>query len=236
MIFIRVLIVDDHPFVRGGLRALLSAEPDMQVVGEAASGDEAIHQVGITRPDVILMDLLMPGKDGVEAMADIRRGYPDARFVVLTSMAEPELMRLALNAGAQGYVLKQSPPDETIQVIRAVHSGRVRLDPEIGSQILRDAEAARVYDRPPLEPLTEREHEVLKLLAHGLTNDEIGSRLSISTRTAATHVGNILGKLGLRNRAQALLYALHHGEVGLFALETKSVGERSTLSLLKGRP
>ena len=160
----------------------------------------------------------MPGKDGVETIADIRRENPNARFVVLTSMALPDQMRLALNVGAQGYVLKQSPPAETVKVIRDVHAGRVRLDPDIGAHILRDAESAKTYDRPPAEPLTEREHEVLKLLGQGLTNEEIGSRLTISTRTAATHVGNILEKLGLRNRAQALLYALRHGAVGLFAI------------------
>jgi NarL family two-component system response regulator LiaR len=207
---IRVLIAEDHAVVRGGLRALLATEPDMDVIGEAADGVEAVAKARALRPDVILMDLMMPRKSGTEAIEEIKQVNPDARVLVLTSFAEDEKVFPAIRAGAQGYLLKDSTPQELLDAIRRVYRGEASLHPTIAHKLMR--ELNRSATRPPTEePLTEREVEVLSLVARGLSNQAIADRLVVSERTVRTHVSNILDKLHLANRTQAALYALREG-------------------------
>jgi len=211
---IRILIADDHAVVREGLRGLITSEPGMEVVGEAADGIEATLQVHALQPDVILMDLVMPRKDGLEAIADIKKDYPEARILVLTSFAEDDKVFPAIKRGALGYLLKDSSPDDLLQAVRDVYHGESSLHPTIARKLIH--EISQPTDLPPApEPLTEREVEVLRLVAQGLSNDEIGERLFIAERTVRTHVSNILGKLHLANRTQAALYALREGLASL---------------------
>jgi NarL family two-component system response regulator LiaR len=207
---IRVLIAEDHAVVRGGLRALLATEPDMEVIGEAADGVEAVAKARAMKPDVILMDLMMPRKSGTEAIEEIKQVDPDARVLVLTSFAEDEQVFPAIRAGAQGYLLKDSTPQELLDAIRRVYRGEASLHPKIAHKLMR--ELNRPATQPPTEePLTERELEVLSLVAQGLSNQAIADRLVVSERTVRTHVSNILDKLHLANRTQAALYALREG-------------------------
>jgi NarL family two-component system response regulator LiaR len=211
---IRILIADDHAIVREGLRALIGTKPDMELVGEAADGVEAVLQARSLRPDVILLDLVMPRKDGIEAIGEIKRENPKARILVLTSFAEDEKVFPAIQAGALGYLLKDSSPQELLQAIRQVYRGESSLHPAIARKLIR--ELNRPSDLPATEePLTEREVEVLILVARGLSNQEIAERLVVSERTVRTHVSNILGKLHLANRTQAALYAVREGLAGL---------------------
>lgn len=212
---IKILIVDDHAIMRGGLRAIINFEKDMMVVGEASDGIEAVDKALELRPDVILMDLLMPGKDGIEAMNEIRAQLPESHFLVLTSFAETDKMLLAVKSGAQGYILKNAPPEELLQVIREVARGAISFQPAIARQIidgLAKVENAEVAE----ESLTSREMEILLLVAQGYTNDEIADKLTISKRTVNVHINNILGKLHLVNRAQVVLYALRNGLISVF--------------------
>ncbi len=207
---IRVLVVDDHAVVREGLCALITARPDMEVVGEAADGVQAVLKARLLEPDVILMDLLMPRKDGIEATREIKQENPDARILVLTGFAEDKNVYLAVKAGAQGYLLKDSSSRDLIRAVRDVYRGELALQPNVAVKVIR--EVSRPSDLPPSEkPLTRREVEVLKLVAEGLSNKEIAERLVISERTVTTHVSNILGKLHLANRTQAALYAMREG-------------------------
>jgi len=211
---IRVLIADDHPIVREGLRTLVASEPGMDIIGEATNGAEAISLARTLRPDVILMDLIMPVKDGIEAIAEIKGQDPEVSILVLTSFGEEENVFPAIRAGAMGYLLKDTAPDQLLQAIYDVHRGESSLHPSIALQLIR--EINQPSDLPPApDPLTQRELEVLKLLAQGLTNQEIADRLVISEWTVRTHVRNILGKLHLANRTQAALYALREGIAGL---------------------
>jgi NarL family two-component system response regulator LiaR len=211
---IRILIADDHAIVREGLRALIGTKPDMELVGEAADGVEAVLKSRSLRPDVILLDLVMPRKDGIEAIGEIKRENPKARILVLTSFAEDEKVFPAIRAGALGYLLKDSSPQELLQAIREVYRGESSLHPAIARKLIR--ELNRPSDLPATEePLTEREVEVLILVARGLSNQEIAERLVVSERTVRTHVSNILGKLHLANRTQAALYAVREGLAGL---------------------
>ncbi len=212
---IRILIVDDHAIMRGGLRAIIGFEQDMEVVGEASDGYEAVDKAIELDPDVILMDLLMPGKDGIEAMADIRAKLPEAHFLVLTSFAETDKMLLAVKSGAQGYILKNAPPEELLNVIREVSRGAISFQPAIARQII-DGLAKIDNVEAPEEALTGREMEILLLVARGFTNDEIADKLTISKRTVNVHINNILGKLHLVNRAQVVLYALRNGLISVF--------------------
>jgi NarL family two-component system response regulator LiaR len=207
---IRVLIADDHAIVREGLRTLLAGERGMELVGEAADGEEARRQALALKPDVILMDLVMPGQDGLTAILEIRRVNPDARILVLTSFAEDDKVFPAIKAGAIGYLLKDSLPDDLLKAIRDVHRGESSLHPSIALKVIQ--ELHQPTDLPPTDhPLTEREVTVLKLVAQGMSNQEIAEELTISEWTVRTHVRNIMGKLHLANRIQAALYALREG-------------------------
>ena len=211
---IRVLIVDDHPVVRKGIKALLTGEEDIEVVGEACNGKEALDQVEKHRPNVILMDLVMPEMDGIEAIQRISTLYPEARILVMTSFAADDKVFPSIRAGALGYLLKDSDPEDLIRMIRQVHRGELSLHPMIAKKIIRE------LNRPPEQPLTpkpltNREAEVLQLVAQGLENREIAERLTLSEATVRTHISIILSKLQLANRVQATLYALRKGLASL---------------------
>ncbi len=209
---IRVLVVDDHTIVRKGICALLGTRADMQVVGEASDGREAIVQAGALHPDVIVMDLVMPEMDGIEAIQQIVAHHTEIRILVLTSFAADDKVFPAIKAGALGYLLKDSGPEDLVQAIRQVYRGESSLHPAIARRVLQ--ELTHPSDRPPtLDPLTEREVEVLRLIAQGLENRDIAERLVISGTTVRTHVSNILSKLHLASRTQAALYALREGLV-----------------------
>jgi len=211
---IRILLTDDHVVVRRGTQALLSTEPEIQVVGEAKNGEEAVAKAEELRPDVILMDLEMPVMDGIEAIRRITASQKDARILVLTSFATDDKVFPAIKAGALGYLLKDSSPDELVRAIRQVYRGESSLHPTIARKLLQ--EMSRPSQKPPTDdPLTEREVEVLKLVAQGNSNQDIADKLIISEATVRTHVSNILSKLHLASRTQAALYALKEGLASL---------------------
>jgi NarL family two-component system response regulator LiaR len=207
---IRVLVVDDQTIVREGICALLAEIQDIEVTGEAGDGQEAVDKAAALRPDVILMDLVMPRLDGIEAIRRIIAARVDARVLVLTSFSKDDQIFPAIKAGAWGYLLKDSGGAELVQAIRDIHRGRASLHPVIAQKVLQ--EIKRPSARPPTpDPLTERENEVLCLLAQGLSNPQIAKRLTVTEATVRSHVSNILGKLHLANRVQAALYALQEG-------------------------
>jgi NarL family two-component system response regulator LiaR len=207
---IRILIADDHQLVRQGLIALLSVKPGVEVIGQAADGVETVELAHLLGPDIILLDLLMPRKSGIEATREIKADNPDARILIITSFAEDENVYQAIKAGALGYLLKDSSPQELMQAIHDVCDGRLSLHPNIALKLIE--ELNRPTDSPPTQdPLTEREVEVLKLVAKGRSNQEIAEELIVSERTVGAHVSNILSKLHLANRTQAALYALRKG-------------------------
>lgn len=211
---IRVLIADDHAIVREGLRAVLESKADMEIVAEAANGAQAVPLALEIQPDVILMDLLMPVKSGIEAIHEIRRQNPDARILVLTSYADNEQVFSAIRSGALGYLLKESSPQELIEAIRCVHRGEPSLHPAVARKLILGFSQETKAENEA-NPLTERELEVLKLVARGLTNPEIASSLNVGEGTVRFHVSNILTKLQLENRTQAVLFALRKGLVSL---------------------
>jgi NarL family two-component system response regulator LiaR len=211
---IRILIADDHAVVREGLRALIEAKPDMELVGEAEDGVEAVLMARSLKPDVILLDLLMPRMDGIEAIGEIKQENPHARILILTSFAADDKVFPAIKAGAAGYLLKDSSSQALIQAIREVHQGKSSLHPTIARKLIR--EFSQPSTAAPAENLlTEREVAVLKLVAGGLSNQEIAETLVISERTVSSHVSNILEKLHLANRTQAAVYALREGLASL---------------------
>jgi two-component system NarL family response regulator len=203
---IRILVADDHFVVRMGLRALIDAEPDMEVVDEAGTGRQAVELFRKHRPDVTLMDLRMPVMNGLEAIQAIREGSPEARVIVLTTYDGDEDIYRALNAGARAYLLKEMDREELLQVIRAVHAGQRRVPPEIG---------ARLAEAMPRSELTRRELEVLDLVVKGFSNKRIGDALSITEGTVKIHVNNILGKMGVADRTEAATTAIRRGIVHL---------------------
>ena len=207
---ISVLIADDHAVVREGLRAVLGTEDDLRVAGEAADGEEAIHLTRELEPDVLLLDLLMPRRDGLEVVAALKNDGSPTRVLILTSFSDDDKVIRALKLGARGFLLKESSPRELVEAIRAVHHGRSVLAPAITDVVL---ERLHGDGQPPEEALTEREEEVLILIARGLANQEIADDLGISERTVRTHVGHVLAKLRLSNRTQAALYAIREGLV-----------------------
>jgi NarL family two-component system response regulator LiaR len=215
---ITVLIVDDHAIVRKGIRTFLETEPDIEVVGEAVNGREAVQKAMQFSPNVILMDLMMPEMNGIEATRQIMTEQPDMHILVLTSFSTDDKLFPAVEAGAQGYLLKDTGPEELLQAIRRAAKGESTLTPAIVRRLLREFSNDN-RDWPPVEPLTDRETEVLRLLAEGLTNEELADRLYISKATARTHVSNILAKLNLANRTQAALYALRYGIASLEDVE-----------------
>jgi len=207
---IRVLIVDDHAVVREGLRALISYEPGMSVVGEAEDGIEAMFKARAAQPDVVLLDLVMPRQDGLETINQLQEELPDVRILVLTSYAEDDKVFTAIKLGALGYLLKDSAPDDLLRAIREVNQGQSSLHPTIARKLVR--EIGQPTNLPLAEdPLTPREMDVLKLVAKGMGNQEIGEELVISVQTVRTHVSNILRKLHVANRTQAALFALREG-------------------------
>lgn len=211
---IRVLIADDHAIVRKGIRAVLALEPDIVIVGETADGKQTVEQAQALQPDIVLMDLAMPVMDGLEAIRQISARNPGVRVLVLTSFATDDKVFPAMKAGALGYLLKGSDSDDLVEAIRQVHRGESSLHPTIARMVLK--ELNRGSEQPPASiPLTEREVEVVRLLAQGLTNREISAQLVVSEATVHTHVSNILSKLHLATRTQAALYALREGIASL---------------------
>jgi NarL family two-component system response regulator LiaR len=211
---IRVLIVDDHPVVRKGISMLLAGERDIDAVGEASNGLEAINEVDRLRPDVVLMDLVMPEMDGIQATRHISDHYPDTKILVLTSFAEDDKVFPSIKAGADGYLLKDSDPVYLVRAIRQVYQGEVSLTPTIAKKMLQELKRPAQQPLTP-DPLTEREVEILQLLAQGLENHEIADQLGLSDATVRSHVSNILSKLHLANRVQATLFALRSGLTSL---------------------
>jgi NarL family two-component system response regulator LiaR len=207
---LRILIADDHLVVREGLGTIITAQPDMQVVGKAANGEEAVALAQALTPDVILMDLRMPRLDGVDAIQQIREADTEARILVLTSYANDRHVFAAIKAGALGYLLKDATHDQLVQAIRDVARGTLALHPDIALQVIRELERPTEVS-PPAVSLTDREVETLQWIARGLNNQEIGETLGIHERTVAKYVSSILAKLHLSNRTQAALYALREG-------------------------
>jgi NarL family two-component system response regulator LiaR len=213
---IGVLVVDDHAVVREGLRTFLELQDGIEVVGEAADGEEALIEAQRLRPDVILMDLAMPRLDGVGAMRELRRRLPQVRVVVLTSFADDHRLLAALRAGAAGYLLKNVQPQELARAVRAAHAGGAMLDPAVAARLV-EAIAAPPPPRPsppsahPAAQLTPREREVLGLIGAGRSNKRIALELGVSEKTVKTHVGHLLAKLGVSDRTQAALYAVRAG-------------------------
>jgi NarL family two-component system response regulator LiaR len=207
---IRILIADDHAVVREGLRSFIQIKPDLEVVGEAADGIEVVEKARHLEPDIILLDIVMPRQDGIQAIEQLQQEGSQARILVITSFAEDDLIFPAIKAGALGYLLKDSTPQELIHAIHTVNSGESTLHPTVARKLIE--ELKRKPELPLTEePLTERELEVLRLLARGYSNREIAGQLHLSERTVGKYTGNILGKLHLANRTQAALYALRKG-------------------------
>jgi NarL family two-component system response regulator LiaR len=207
---IRILIVDDHGVVRQGLRMYLALDPELEVVGEAANGVEALRRTHELEPDVVLMDLLMPVMDGIAATEAIRRELPEVEVIALTSVLEDSAVFGAMRAGAIGYLLKDTQADELCRAIKAAAAGQVQLSPSVAARLLREVPAPQ---QP--ESLTERETEVLRQLALGKSNKDIAAALVIAEKTARTHVSSILAKLGVTSRTQAALHAVRSGLVSL---------------------
>ena len=202
---IRVLIADDHAVVRQGLRTFLDLQDDIEVVGEAGDGEEALALIEQLAPDVALIDLVMPRVDGIEAIRRLRERAPDVRAIVLSSFVDDDKLFPAVRAGAAGYLLKDVQPQELVDAIRTVHGGGALLHPQVAARLLQDMAE---------DPLTPREHEVLALIGRGMPNKLIARELSLSEKTVKAHVSSILAKLGVTDRTQAALYAVREGLVG----------------------
>jgi two-component system, NarL family, response regulator LiaR len=209
---IRILVTDDHIVVRKGLVAILETDPDMEIIGEACNGAEAVEMAQKLIPDVVLMDLVMPVMDGIEATRQIKQTVPEVNILVLTSFSTNDKVLPSLNAGAIGYLLKDSTPADLVRAIHQVAQGEGSLNPAVTRQVLAQMQSPAA---PAEEELTERETEVLKLMAHGYSNSEIAQLMVVSNATVHTHVSRVLSKLNLSSRTQAALYALKKGLVSL---------------------
>jgi NarL family two-component system response regulator LiaR len=208
---IRVLIADDHTVVREGLKALLSARKyGIEVIGEASNGEEAVQKAQQLEPDVILMDLVMPGKSGLEAILEIKQNQPQARILVLTSFADDDNVPQAIQAGAYGFLLKDTSPDELVQTIHSVYADKLTIPQEL-THVLLGGKGAQVEQGTTTDDLTQRELDVLKCIAQGMSNKQIAQTLSIGTTTVRSHVSSMIRKLNLENRTQLALYAHEHG-------------------------
>ena len=214
---IRVLVADDHSVVRRGLRGFLELNDDFELVGEASNGEEAVQMAQQLKPDVVLMDILMPRMDGIQATAAIRKSLPDTEVIALTSVLEDASVVGAVRAGAIGYLLKDTEDDELCRAIKAAAAGQVQLSPQAAARLMREV---RTPESP--EALSERETEVLRLVAQGYSNKDIAEALTLSDKTVKTHVSRILGKLGLPSRTQAALYAVRTGLVSMDELNEES--------------
>ena len=210
---ITVLLADDHVLVRRGVRGYLETQPDIVVVAEASTGEEAVRLAVEHAPDVALMDLLMPGMDGVEATRQVKKASPRTQVIVLTSYHEDEHIFPAIRAGALSYVLKDVAPEELADVVRKAASGEAVLHPRVAARVVQELQGLRAGEANPFRELSDRELDVLRLIAMGLPNAEIASRLVISEKTVKNHVGNILGKLHLADRTQAAVFAWQRGIV-----------------------
>ncbi|GIW25905.1 response regulator transcription factor [Meiothermus sp.] len=207
---LRVLLVDDHPVVRQGLRMFLATDPGLQVVGEAENGQEALEKVAELHPDVVLMDLLMPVMDGVCATRQIKARFPEVEVIALTSALDDRLVAEAIHAGVTGYLLKDAHPEELVEAIYAAKRGEVRLHPEAARRLAQEVRTTEMR-----EALTPRETEILRLIGRGLSNKRIAQQLQVSELTVKTHVSHLLSKLGLSSRTQAALFAIREGLIGL---------------------
>jgi two-component system response regulator NreC len=205
---IRVLVVDDHAVVRAGIRRVLDAESDIETVGEAATAERAVFEALETKPDVVLMDVVMPGKTGIEGLPALLQALPDVRVLMLSMQDDPRYVREAFEAGASGYVLKEAADTDVVDAVRVVASGEQYVHPALGARLV--AAESEERKRAASDPLSDREREVLRLLALGHTNQEIAAQLFISVRTAETHRAHIMQKLSLSSRAELVRYALDH--------------------------
>ena len=213
---IKVLIVDDHQVVRQGLRTFLELQDDILVVGEAGDGQVAVEMTRQFNPDVILMDLVMPRLDGIDATRQVKSLGGPTKVIALTSFAEDDKVFPAIQAGASSYLLKNVSPDDLVSAVRAAYRGEARLHPDIARKLMEQvAHQTTQLNEPYKEDLTDRELEVIRLVADGLSNQEIAARLTISEKTVKTHISNILGKLALSDRTQLAIYAIRHGLVVL---------------------
>ena len=207
---IRILVADDHGVLRAGLRALLNSEPDFQVVGEAADGQTAARLAEELRPDVALLDLSMPGLDGIQVTRQLKQTLPETRTLILTVHEDEGLLREAIKAGASGYIVKRAVESELISAIRAICAGSLYVHPSLTRALLKEISPSLVPDENPSEPLTAREIEVLRLIAQGHTNRQVADVLHISVRTVESHRANLMSKLGLSSRAELVRYAMEH--------------------------
>lgn len=212
---IKLLLADDHVMVRRGLQVFLSTQSDIQLIGEAATGQEALDQVGVLQPDVVLMDINMPGMSGIEATKQIKLLQPHVKVIILTSFSDQDHALPAIRAGAKGYLLKDIEPEELVRAIHNVHNGKVELHPDVAGQLMNQYAEAGQETSPTadnaLAELTAREHEVLRLIASGKSNRTIAEELFISEKTVKTHVSHVLSKLGLTDRTQAAIFAVKQG-------------------------
>jgi NarL family two-component system response regulator LiaR len=220
---IRILITDDHGVVRQGLRMFLQLDPEMEIVGEAENGAEALRLVELLTPDVVLMDLLMPVMGGIEAIGQIRNRFPDTEVIAMTSVLENTAVVGAVRAGAIGYLLKTTEADALCSAIRAAASGKVQFAPEAAALLMREVQLPTSTAVSGINSLTERETDVLRLVARGLANKEIATDLGIGEKTVKTHVSNVLAKLEVQSRTQAALYAAREGLV-----QPDDIGVRTT--------
>jgi DNA-binding NarL/FixJ family response regulator len=210
---IRVVIADDHAILREGVRALLAAQPDIEVIGEAADGKQAVEKVAALDPDVVLMDIAMPGLGGIEASLEIKKAGGRTRILVLSQYEDREYVRRLLASGVSGYVLKKSAGAELANAIRAVHRGGLVLDPEVARVAMEEAGPRKPGEADPYEALTDREKQVLKLVAEGRSNKEVADVLGISVKTAMSHREHVMEKLGVHNRTELVRFAIRRGVI-----------------------